>query len=272
MIEATKTDLIDLLPPDEDASNGLTANVDTNHSSQGQNPQEIETERASIEQCLRICATMDQHIQELQSELHHGSVQTRPKEGEDSSLKPESHASHITEKRLEDCRLEISFTSAELGARLKDANHRLEKLIKPSPLTGTVSAPTNLDFEQDVQSIKQCLSLCEEATQKATSERVNVFEDVGMAEDGQQVIVSTIGDLISARRITAGSRSAQVLGQMSDESLQLLSNNFSNGHASSNHSAQSDSVSGDVARPLKDDKHANKQYEGRYGQGYNLSR
>jgi hypothetical protein len=44
-----------------------------------------------------------------------------------------------------------------------------------------------------------------------------------MADDGHQLIISTMGDLISARRVTVGSRSIQWLGQMSDTSLQQLS-------------------------------------------------
>lgn len=47
------------------------------------------------------------------------------------------------------------------------------------------------------------------------------FEDVKMAEDGRQVIVATLGDLISAKRITIVPRSLQVLRQMSDDSLQV---------------------------------------------------
>ena len=44
-----------------------------------------------------------------------------------------------------------------------------------------------------------------------------------MTDDGRQAIVSTIGDPISAKRITAGARSMQLMGQMSDESLQHFS-------------------------------------------------
>ena len=44
-----------------------------------------------------------------------------------------------------------------------------------------------------------------------------------MADDGQQVIVATLWDLISVKRIVVSARSTQWLGQMSDTTLQQLS-------------------------------------------------
>jgi hypothetical protein len=43
------------------------------------------------------------------------------------------------------------------------------------------------------------------------------------------VIVSTLGDLIIARHVTAGARSMQLMEQMSDDSVQQLSQH--RGHA-----------------------------------------
>jgi hypothetical protein len=54
-----------------------------------------------------------------------------------------------------------------------------------------------------------------------------IFEDVNTAEDAHLVIVSTAtkGNPITAKNITTGSRTSKWLGQMSDESLQTLSQN-----------------------------------------------
>ena len=59
--------------------------------------------------------------------------------------------------------------------------------------------------------------------EKISNERVNVFEDITMADDGHQLIASTTGDLIFARHVTMGSGSIQWLGQISDASIQQLS-------------------------------------------------
>ena len=50
-------------------------------------------------------------------------------------------------------------------------------------------------------------------------ERINVFEDIEIAGDEHPPIVATLGDLISAKRVTVGARSTQWLGQMPDASL-----------------------------------------------------
>ena len=78
---------------------------------------------------------------------------------------------------------------------------------------------------EEVDSIRRCLSICAYATEQATKERVNVIEDVSLSDDGHQVIVTILGDLISARGVRAGARSKQWLVQMSDASLQQLSKN-----------------------------------------------
>ncbi|KAJ6284226.1 hypothetical protein J3E71DRAFT_277082 [Bipolaris maydis] len=41
-----------------------------------------------------------------------------------------------------------------------------------------------------------------------------MFDEVSLGENGHQVIVSTVGDLINARRVSAGARSTQLLGHI----------------------------------------------------------
>ena len=50
-------------------------------------------------------------------------------------------------------------------------------------------------------------------------EEVERLRRGSMADDGHQLILSSMADLISARRVTIGSRSTEWLGQMSDASL-----------------------------------------------------
>jgi len=82
---------------------------------------------------------------------------------------------------------------------------------------------------EEIKSVKQCLNICSNAAEQTAQTRTNVFEDVSMADDGQQVIVATLGDLISAKRIVVGARSTQWLGQMSDTTLQQLSQDHDQG-------------------------------------------
>jgi hypothetical protein len=51
----------------------------------------------------------------------------------------------------------------------------------------------------------------------------NVFRAISAADDSHQILVSTSGSPIHAQNISAGPRSSQWMGQMSEASLQLLS-------------------------------------------------
>ena len=76
---------------------------------------------------------------------------------------------------------------------------------------------------EEREGIQQCLAICAEASEQANKACTNVLEDVSAAQDAQQVVVATLGDLISARRVTAVDKSTQWLGQMSDDTVQQLS-------------------------------------------------
>ena len=106
---------------------------------------------------------------------------------------------------------------------LQNLDNRLASLPAQSPQISSEQAAEQERIQEKIDSIKQCVAICAEASVKAGQDRTNSFEDVSMTDDGRQAIVSTIGDLISAKRITAGARSMQLMGQISDESLQHFS-------------------------------------------------
>lgn len=183
---------------------------------------DITEERASIEQCLVVCDKVSRHIDKVQQEHfpaqgNHGELQKN-----DVSSRRQHPSDQITTQRLENCKIEIGLTSAELRSRLKEMDNRLSNLPK-APRTNdnaVESTGSVMINEAEFESIKQCLTVCQDATERISNERINVFEDVETGDDGKQFIVSTFGDLIAARRVKAGARSGQVFGQMLDESLQ----------------------------------------------------
>lgn len=75
---------------------------------------------------------------------------------------------------------------------------------------------------REVESNKQCLAVCAHASEEVRQLRTNTFENVSVGEGAHQVIVATLGDLISAQRVTAAVGAKQWLGQMSDTTLQQL--------------------------------------------------
>jgi hypothetical protein len=77
-------------------------------------------------------------------------------------------------------------------------------------------------MEVEIESTRECLVVCAQASEHADKARTHVFEDISATQGAHQVVVSTLGDLISAKRITAGVGATQWLGQMSDATLQEL--------------------------------------------------
>lgn len=82
-----------------------------------------------------------------------------------------------------------------------------------------------------------------------------MFEDVSMGDDGRQVIASTVGDLIFAKKIKIRSRSIQMLGQMSDLTIRNATSDCD--EITSKESLQRPDVSGGI-------------FQGRYGAGRDL--
>lgn len=62
--------------------------------------------------------------------------------------------------------------------------------------------------------------------------RRNLFEDVSAAEESCQVIASTTGLPISAKKVSSGRRAMQCLGQLPETLLQQLSKDHSRGDTS----------------------------------------
>lgn len=224
-------------------------------------------ERESIQQCLEICAEVSHHIEKLQKDsvLSHSEL-SRPHTHETDLYA--AQARRITSQRLNSCHTEMQLTSAELQSRLADVDSRLASLSqKPWSKEGPATSCSDVDtVQKELDSIRQCLSICQEATEQSANARVNVFEDVTMADDGKQIIVSTIGDLIAAKRIKAGARSVQLLGQMSDASVQQCSQPLS---SATNVGSMHTRAGPDSA--VKAEKPSTAQFTGRYGRGQTLA-
>jgi hypothetical protein len=76
--------------------------------------------------------------------------------------------------------------------------------------------------QEETGSIKQTFAACAEASQ-VNKPRTNVFEGVSAADYADQVFISTNKDLFLVKETTAGIGARQWGGQMSDASIQHLS-------------------------------------------------
>jgi hypothetical protein len=116
----------------------------------------------------------------------------------------------------------LKDTTTDIQEHLWNLDEKLEALSTQESIASDESIAGRRRIQEEIDSAKECLAVCAQASEHADKVRTNVFEDVSAAQDAHQVIVSTLGDLISAKRVTAGVGATQLLGQMSDATLQEL--------------------------------------------------
>jgi len=72
----------------------------------------------------------------------------------------------------------------------------------------------------EVQSIKDCLAVCSKASERLKQAGDHEYEDVIVDRAGKQIIVSTTGGKLTARRVKCAVDASQVLGAMSSADLE----------------------------------------------------
>jgi hypothetical protein len=179
--------------------------------------QDMQDEKESTEQCLEICAEFLNHIEKAQKDVAKGiSTASEPNQVHIATTSHRVTARKVIVNTLDDLRL-----------RLDSAKALLEKISPASPNTIMGSSHEQSverkQLQDEFEGITKALEVCADASEIADSNRVISFSRVSMKDDGLQVIVATMGDLLRVSDITVGDRSAQIMGQMTDESLQQLS-------------------------------------------------
>ena len=221
MIQSTTTDLKDHL---YDIDNKLRESAQERyHSEDTVDGKAILAERAGTVRCLEICLQVSDFIEDRQKRMaDEAEDQEAPNAQTDFSGESWS-ARQIMHDSLQGCKFNIKSANAQLSNRLQYLSTSLSN-TPPDVLEACSGGIEERDkMAKEIESVRQCLDICMQATDEADKARINVMEDIATAEDSRQVLVSTIGDLIAAHKVTAGARSLQAIGQMSDETLQHLS-------------------------------------------------
>ncbi|KAJ5223232.1 hypothetical protein N7468_007774 [Penicillium chermesinum] len=82
--------------------------------------------------------------------------------------------------------------------------------------------PEEESYQEELSGTEALLELCKQAEGEANRQGTHFFEDVSTGNNSRQAIVTTLDDLISAKRIKSGDSSFQALGNMSNESIQCF--------------------------------------------------
>ena len=128
----------------------------------------------------------------------------------------------LSANAVEEFKDTLENTRTDLQDHLETLNDKLETLNVQKSSAADVNIAEREQVREEIDSAKECLVVCAQASEHVDKVRTNVFEDVSAAQDAHQLIVSTFGDLISAKRVTADAGATQWLGQISDAALQQL--------------------------------------------------
>ncbi|KAJ5395669.1 uncharacterized protein N7487_009972 [Penicillium crustosum] len=219
LIEDTKCDLTLHLRSIEDRLKSLSSG-----EMESINVQMMEEERESTQHGLEICDQFSAYIERTRSTL-------LEKMTRDPTIS-EVGSSPIGHNNIPLLILAQALTSAErevINSRLRLLeHHHHERGGQPRVLRYQKSLPQgdkigeHNESQEEAENIKESLNFFDRISQETSKNRTNYFEDITTGDRSTQAVVSTLKDLISARRIISGSDSLQVLGQMSDDSLQHM--------------------------------------------------
>jgi hypothetical protein len=127
--------------------------------------------------------------------------------------------------RLKPYQGDLSHTRSLLNTQLKESRLHLSSNDSQSSSL-KLERELNLDMiEAEIRSIDDCLAYLSQALARCNQDRTNIYGNITVGEDCEHIFVSTLGNFISARRITVGERATQFTGYMSDDSIQQVSRN-----------------------------------------------
>jgi hypothetical protein len=172
---------------------------------------DLEDERTVTEQCLRICEDARSYIESLtkrQTILHQDSPKNLP---EEEVGQRQFEAQNLTRQALN----ENQQRFVEIIVHLQK---RLEGLIMNGD-SGDRSE--RLRLQQDLDISKQCLEVCQVASDISNQKIFKVGEVVADGES-DQVVVTTLADLFDVRKALSTGNSAQLVGSMTPGDLQHL--------------------------------------------------
>jgi hypothetical protein len=170
----------------------------------------LEDERDVTKHCLRICEDAKSYIDSLQEQS--------------PSLGGVSHEATVFVYNQFQAQLLTRRTLNENRTRLADTITRLQtRLNSMEQNDNNTREEERARLREDISISKQCLEVCREASDQVSTQKIHTFGEVIADGDSDQVVVTTLADLFDIRKARASGRAKQLLGSMSDETLQKMS-------------------------------------------------
>ncbi|KAK0643197.1 hypothetical protein B0T16DRAFT_415488 [Cercophora newfieldiana] len=170
----------------------------------------LQDEREVTRQCLRICQDAQSYIESLHKEQFSEPQTTSPPEG---PIRNQFEAELRTSQMLNENRTSIVQTISYLQQRLASvimaSNDR-----KPSQVAALL---------EEINVAKQCVEVCNEASSQIQQRKIHVIGEVIADDDTDQVVITTLADLFDVKKVRAKNRTTQLVGSMSDQTAQKMS-------------------------------------------------
>lgn len=182
---------------------------------------QLQEEKQSTEQCLVICAEFYEHIEKVGSQVETCSEPDRIEAS--VSLEMQYAAKQALGNLLGGFKSELATASSEFKKIIERLDHQQNGLSSQSVHMSGKDEATMQKIREERNSTVQRLTICADAAEQSERIQSNIFEDITSGDYSQQYVISSIGQLITARRINTGSRSLLMLGQLSDDTIRQSS-------------------------------------------------
>ncbi|KAF4502000.1 beta-lactamase [Fusarium agapanthi] len=163
-------------------------------------------EKESTRKGLQICTELSLHIEALEST---------------SSENPQFSKQPSADKYIKSSLSSAKSSISALESRLRSHGSEIDKRMDSMKLKTNLSEDDINELAQlqeTKESIHQCMNVVAHAGADLASERANVFEDITMADNAYGITVSTVKDLVYARRVNVQGQARYVGGQIDEAS------------------------------------------------------
>ncbi|OAQ58982.1 hypothetical protein VFPPC_11477 [Pochonia chlamydosporia 170] len=170
---------------------------------------DLNDEREVTQQCLRICEDARTFIENLtnrESTLLHDAPPAASDDGQSCF-----EAQLLTRQALDDNRDRLAAISGRLQERLQSL------LLDDGPQRDE----ERLKLQEDINISKQCLEVCKVA-KEVSHQKIYRIGEVVADGDSDQVVVTTLADLFDVKKALSKGNSVQLIGSMTDETLQHM--------------------------------------------------
>ena len=171
----------------------------------------LQDEKAVTVQCLRICERASSHIKSLQD--GQPVLQREAPQQSAGYVRDQFEAQILTLKSLNENRDNLLVTIGRLRERFDSINSK-RGIDRESEMS---------QLQEEINFSKQCLEVCEQASNHVSSQKIHIIGEVIAEEDCDQVVVTALADLFHVGKVKATNKSAQLVGSMPADVLRDMS-------------------------------------------------